>query len=178
VDDQEFDAYVGASGPRLKRLAFLLTGDLDAAEDLLQTAYAKALPRWSRIRTYDQPDAYMRRVLVNGRTSLWRRTRGREVLTDRVPDRAGADPMSARDEAEDLRRALLALPAKQRAAVVLRFYCDLSEQETAAAMGVSVGTVKSHTSRGLARLRELVPAPDGVTGRQTAGQRTAGEESR
>jgi RNA polymerase sigma factor (sigma-70 family) len=86
--------------------------------------------------------------------------------------------MSARDEAEDLRRALLALPAKQRAAVVLRFYCDLSEQETAAAMGVSVGTVKSHTSRGLARLRELVPAPDGRTGPQAAAQRTAREESR
>lgn len=173
MDDQEFDAYVVASGPRLKRLAFLLTGDVDAAEDLLQTAYAKALPRWSRIRSYDQPDAYMRRVLVNGRTSVWRRTRGREVLTDRVPDRAGTDPTAGRDEAEDLRRALLALPAKQRAAVVLRFYCDLSEQETAAAMGVSVGTVKSHTSRGLARLRELVPGPDGL-----AGQRTAREESR
>jgi RNA polymerase sigma-70 factor (sigma-E family) len=173
VSDQEFDAYVVASGPRLKRLAFLLTGDVDAAEDLLQTAYAKALPRWSRIRSYDQPDAYMRRVLVNGRTSVWRRTRGREVLTDRVPDRAGPDPAEGRGEAEDLRRALLALPAKQRAAVVLRFYCDLSEQETAAAMDVSVGTVKSHTSRGLARLRELVPAPDGL-----AGHRAAREESR
>ena len=90
-----------------------------------------------------------------------------------LPDRAGVDPAEGREDAEDLRRALLALPAKQRAAVVLRFYCDLSEQETAAAMGVSVGTVKSHTSRGLARLRELVPAPDGVV-----GQRTAREETR
>jgi RNA polymerase sigma-70 factor (sigma-E family) len=158
VTDQDFDAYVVASGPRLKRLAFLLTGDLDTAEDLLQTAYAKALPRWSRIRTYDQPDAYMRRVLVNGRTSMWRRTRGREVLTDAVPDRPAPDSATGAVEADDLRRALRALPDRQRAAVVLRFWCDLSEQETAAAMGVSVGTVKSHTSRGLARLRELLPA--------------------
>ncbi len=158
MTDQDFDAYVVASGPRLKRLAFLLTGDLDTAEDLLQTAYAKALPRWSRIRTYDQPDAYMRRVLVNGRTSMWRRTRGREVLTDAVPDRPVLDTATTAVEANDLRRALRALPDKQRAAVVLRFWCDLSEQETAAAMGVSVGTVKSHTSRGLARLRELLPA--------------------
>jgi RNA polymerase sigma-70 factor (sigma-E family) len=159
VSEQEFDAYVVASGPRLKRLAYLLTGDLDTAEDLLQSAYAKALPRWSRIRTYDQPDAYMRRVLVNGRTSMWRRSRGREVLTEHLPERAAPDAMAGHDEAEDLRRALLALPTKQRAAVVLRFYCDLSEAETAALMGVSVGTVKSHTSRGLAHLRELVPAP-------------------
>lgn len=158
MTDQDFDAYVVASGPRLKRLAYLLTGDLDSAEDLLQTAYAKALPRWSRIRTYDQPEAYMRRVLVNGRTSLWRRTRGREVLTDRVPDRPAPDGATGHAEADDLRRALRALPDRQRAAVVLRFWCDLSEQETAAVMGVSVGTVKSHTSRGLARLRELLPA--------------------
>jgi RNA polymerase sigma-70 factor (sigma-E family) len=160
VSDQEFDAYVVASGPRLKRLAFLITGDLDAAEDLLQSAYAKALPRWSRIRAYEQPDAYMRRVLVNARTSAWRRTRGREVVTDRLPEQPAPDAMSGHEDAEDLRRALLALPGKQRAAVVLRFYCDMSEAETAAVMGVSVGTVKSHTSRGLAHLRELVPAPE------------------
>ncbi len=157
MTDQEFDAYVLASGPRLKRLAFLLTGDLDAAEDLLQTAYAKALPRWSRIRAYDEPDAYMWRVMANTRTSAWRRVRGREVLTAAPPEQAGTDPGVARaDDAEDLRRALLELPAKQRAAVVLRHYCDLSEAETAALLGISVGTVKSHTSRGLARLREIV----------------------
>jgi RNA polymerase sigma-70 factor (sigma-E family) len=158
VADQEFDAYVVASGPRLKRLAFLLSGDLDSAEDLLQNAYAKALPRWSRIRTYDQPDAYMRRVMVNGRTSAWRRSRGRELLTASPPETAASDPTASLAQSEDLRRALTELPAQQRAAVVLRFYCDLSEAETAAAMGVSVGTVKSHTSRGLARLRGLVDA--------------------
>jgi RNA polymerase sigma-70 factor (sigma-E family) len=159
VPDQEFDAYVIASGPRLKRLAFLLTGDLDRAEDLLQSAYVKALPRWSRIRAYDEPDAYMRRVMVNSRTSIWRKLRG-EVLTAEIPEHAVADGTDGYAVADDLRVALLALPPKQRAAVVLRHYCDLSEAETAALMGVSVGTVKSQTSRGLARLREAVVTPN------------------
>lgn len=163
--DQEFDAYVVASGPRLKRLAFLLTGDVDTAEDLLQAAYAKALPRWSRIRTYDEPDAYLRRVMVNQRTSTWRRVR-REVLTSAPPETPTTDPAAAYADTEGLRVALLALPAKQRVAVVLRHYCDLSETETAALMGVSVGTVKSQTSRGLSRLRALIPAPTEPTGQE------------
>ena len=159
MDDQEFDAYVVASGPRLKRFAYLLTGDLGTAEDLLQTAYAKALPHWSRLRAYDDPDAYLRRVMVNARTSTWRRLRGREVLTQDVPDVAVDDATAAHADADGLRRALAALPARQRAAVVLRFYCDLSEAQTAAALGVSVGTVKSLTSRGLSRLRTVVIVP-------------------
>ena len=163
--DQEFDAYVVASGPRLKRLAFLFTGDVDTAEDLLQAAYAKALPRWSRIRTYDEPDAYLRRVMINQRTSTWRRVR-REVLTAEPPETAAMDPAGAYADTEGLRVALLALPAKQRVAVVLRHYCDLSESQTAALMGVSVGTVKSQTSRGLSRLRSLIPAPTGSTGQE------------
>jgi RNA polymerase sigma-70 factor (sigma-E family) len=166
VADQEFDEYVVASGPRLKRLAFLLTGDLDSAEDLLQSAYAKVLPRWSRIRSYDDPDAYMRRVMVNARTSAWRRLRGREVLTADVPDVPGLDPIATHVDGEDLRRALMALPPQQRAAVVLRYYCDLSGPQTAAAMGVSVGAVKSHTSRGLSRLRDLVATPVGSVGEE------------
>jgi RNA polymerase sigma-70 factor (sigma-E family) len=160
VADLEFDEYVAVSGPRLKRIAYLLTGDVHSAEDLLQTAYAKVLPRWSRIRAYDEPDAYMRRVMVNTQTSLWRRRAGREVLTADPPEMSGEDTWSRRADAEDLRRALLSLPTKQRAAVVLRHYCDLSEAETAAAMGVSVGTVKSQTSRALTRLRDVY-APAG-----------------
>jgi RNA polymerase sigma-70 factor (sigma-E family) len=159
VDDQEFDAYVVASGPRLKRFAYLLTGNLETAEDLLQTAYAKALPHWSRIRVYEDPDAYLRRVMVNARTSMWRRLRGREVLTDDLPEVAVADPTAAYEDTDGLRRALAELPPRQRAAVVLRFYCDLSEAQTAEALGVSVGTVKSLTSRGLSRLRTVVVVP-------------------
>jgi len=85
--ESDFDSYVRGSGPRLKRLAFLLTGDLDTAEDLLQSAYARVLPRWQKISVYEGPDAYMRRVMVSIRTSLWRRLRGREVLTGEPSDR-------------------------------------------------------------------------------------------
>jgi RNA polymerase sigma-70 factor (sigma-E family) len=166
VPDLEFDEYVVASGPRLKRLAYLLTGDTDAAEDLLQSAYAKVLPKWDRVRTYDEPDAYMRRLMVNTRTSAWRRLRGREVLTATPPDLLVSEAADAHVDAEDLRRALHVLPDKQRVAVVLRHYCDLSEAETAAVMGVAVGTVKSQTSRGLARLRELVDVPARSVGKE------------
>jgi RNA polymerase sigma-70 factor (sigma-E family) len=168
--ESDFDSYVRASGPRLKRLAFLLTGDLDTAEDLLQSAYAKVLPRWRQVGAYDNPDAYMRRVMVSIRTSWWRRLRGREVLTGEVPprnaglrdDRSGAAGDFAVDggELDYLLRALRALPRRQQVAVVLRHYCDLSEAETATVMGISVGGVKSQTSKGLATLRVgLSPAP-------------------
>src|SRR3954469_21676237 len=86
LDETDFDAYVRASGPRLKRLAFLLTGDPDTAEDLLQSAYAKVLPRWRQVSRYANPDAYVRRVMVSIRTSWWRRLRDREVLTGEPPD--------------------------------------------------------------------------------------------
>ena len=159
--ESDFDSYVRASGPRLKRLAFLLTGDLNSAEDLLQSAYAKVLPRWRRVSAYDNPDAYMRRVMVSLRTSWWRRHRGREALTRDVVEVAGGRDLAS-DEAEldALLHALRTLPARQQVAVVLRHYCDLSEAETAAVMGITVGGVKSQTSKGLAALRAvLTPSP-------------------
>jgi RNA polymerase sigma factor (sigma-70 family) len=169
--DEDFAAYVRGSGPRLKRLAFLLTGDLDSAEDLLQSAYAKVLPHWRRVSTYDSPDAYMRRVMVSLRTSWWRRHRGREVLSSAPLDTGaprpsplgwtggtGAGPDFAADQAQlDLvLHALRLLPARQQVAVVLRHYCDLSEAEAAAVMGISVGGVKSQASKGLAALRAVL----------------------
>ncbi len=150
---QDFDAYVRASGPRLKRLAYLLTGDVDTAEDLLQSAYAKVLPRWRRVRTYHDPDAYVRRVMVNLRTSWWRRHRGRESLGEPPVRAAAGDLADEQAELDALLAALRALPVRQRTAVVLRHYCDLSEADTAAAMGISVGGVKSQTSKGLSALR-------------------------
>lgn len=160
--ESDFDSYVRASGPRLKRLAFLLTADLDAAEDLLQSAYAKVLPRWRQVGTYDNPDAYMRRVMVNIRTSWWRRVRDREVLTAELPrgNADGRDLAVDEGELDYLLSALRALPRRQQVAVVLRHYCDLSEAETADVMGISVGGVKSQTSKGLAALRVgLAPSP-------------------
>lgn len=179
-EEPAFDSYVLASGPRLKRLAFLLTGDLNAAEDLLQAAYAKVLPRWGRISGYDNPDAYLRRVMVSIRTSWWRRLRGREVLSAQPHESAGrsggwlgslgslgslespadGDPARIVAELDVVLRALRTLPRRQQVAVVLRHYCDLSEAETAAVMGISTGGVKSLASKGLAALRAVASTPD------------------
>ena len=167
--EEGFEAWVLASATRHKRLAFLLTADLHEAEDLLQSAYAKVLPKWQRVSTYDSPDAYVRRVMVNLRTSRWRRLRDREWTTESVPEPPGGAPdlSSLVVESHALMHALQRLPARQRAAVVLRHWCDLSEAETASAMGCSTGTVKSTTSRGLAALRHHLTDTD----LQEGGQR-------
>lgn len=162
--EESFEDWVRASSVRLRRLAFLLTGDLDQAEDLLQSAYAKVLPRWRKISTYDSPEAYMHRVMVNLKTSWWRRSRNRERSTAEIPEahwRAGTPGEGdAVVESQVLLAALRALPDRQRAAVVLRYWCDLSEAATAASMKCSIGTVKSNASRGLAHLRAaLVETP-------------------
>lgn len=161
VDDEDsFADYVHDSGPRLKRLAFLLTGDLSEAEDLLQSAYIKVMPRWEKVRRYDIPDAYLRRVMISIRSSWWRRMQGREKLVADVPEsqpRTGAPDLSdSVVQQQALLQALRALPDRQRTAVVLRHWCDLSEAETADSMGCSLGTVKSNTSKGLAQLRTVL----------------------
>jgi RNA polymerase sigma-70 factor (sigma-E family) len=153
--DEEFRAYVAARSPALLRTAYLLTGDRHDAEDLLQTALAKTYLAWGRIRERGALDGYVRRTMVNTNTSWWRRRRHlTEHPVAEPPERVdSADHAGATVLAEVLWQALAKLPKRQRAALVLRFYEDLSEAETAVALGVSVGTVKSTTSRGLARLR-------------------------
>jgi RNA polymerase sigma factor (sigma-70 family) len=137
------------------------------SEDLLQAAYAKVMSHWWRVCRYDNPDAYLRRVMISIRTSWWRQLRGREVLTAQPPDHAGTargsrgpgtdgDPAVAEAELDRLLWALRTLPRRQQIAVVLRHYCDLSEAETAATLGISVGGVKSLTSRGLTALRAVL----------------------
>ena len=154
---EAFRAYVQARSPALLRTAYLLTGSQHDAEDLLQTALAKTYLAWDRVRDRDALDGYVRRTLVNTRTSWWRRRRVDEWTAAEVPEPRGAG--DDRDVADDvvvheaLWSALARLPRKQRAAVVLRYYEDLSEAETADVLGVTVGTVKSTTSRALARLR-------------------------
>ena len=158
----DFEAYVRASQRKHKRLAFLLAGDLHAAEDLLQAAYAKLYPRWDKVRAYDAPDAYLRKVMVSVRTSWWRRHRNREWATDEVPELGGvADHGEEVVESRVLLSALRGLPERQRAAVVLRHWCDLSEAETASIMSCSLGTVKSNTSKGLAHLRAALGPAEG-----------------
>jgi RNA polymerase sigma-70 factor (sigma-E family) len=150
-----FAAFVAARGPALSRTAYLLTGDHDAAADLVQSALEKAAAHWRRIAATGDPDAYLRRVMVNQRTSWWRRHRGAEVSGD-PPERAIADETGRSIDRLTLATALWALGPRQRAIVVLRFYEDYSVAQTADALGCSIGTVKSQSHDALNRLRHLL----------------------
>jgi len=152
-----FREFVLARGPALSRTALLLTGSHHAAEELLQEALVKAAARWRRLTAEGDPEAYVRRIMVNDRISWWRRRR-RESVVPAVPEWSSVDGSDAVDGRVDLAAALATLPARQRAVIVLRFYEDRSVQETADLLGCAPGTVKSQTSDALARLRRLVPA--------------------
>jgi RNA polymerase sigma-70 factor (sigma-E family) len=147
-----FEDFVGARGQALQRFAFLLTSDWALAEDLLQTSLARAYPRWSRIES-DNPEAYVRKIMVNTWSSWWRRRWRGEMPTCALPDSAGPDPFTEVDRREAVRAALAGLPARQRAVVMLRYHQDLSEQQVAQLLGISPGTVKSQAAKALARLR-------------------------
>lgn len=146
-----FDEFVVARSSRLLVVAFLLTRDHGRAEDLLQTALAKAWLAWPKVQ---DPDAYVRKILVNTYSSWWRRRWNDEQPTDALPD---TPVRSAHDldggASHDLWAALSRVPRRQPAVLVLRFFEDLSEAETARVLECSVGTVKSQTSKGLAKLR-------------------------
>jgi RNA polymerase sigma-70 factor (sigma-E family) len=156
-DDREFLDFFADQFWSLRRVGYLLTGDWDQAEELAQEAMARTFAAWSRIRGYDRPAAYARKVLVNRHRSLLRRAvvEARHTLTSRPqewhePDFGGDDLV--------LWQALRQLPARQRTAIVLRYYLDLPEAEVARLLGVPVGTVKSLVYRGLARLRDRLGA--------------------
>jgi len=154
--DASFREFVRQRGHALSRVAYLLTGDHQLAEDLVQTALARAAARWGRLASAGDPEPYVRRIMVNERTTWWRRGRYERVG---LPGTAEALPAGP-DEAERITRrvallsALARLSARQRSVVVLRFFADLSVEETARTLGCSAGTVKSTTSDALARLRE------------------------
>ncbi|HEY8458539.1 MAG TPA: SigE family RNA polymerase sigma factor [Actinopolymorphaceae bacterium] len=157
LKDAEFEAYMNARQSSLLRTAYLLTGDRDSAEDLVQTAFAKLYLSWDKVRRRDMLDAYMRRIIVNENNALWRRGwRRKEVTTDEVPENGPTHDQYDHGERSALWNFVQTLPRRQRAVIVLRFYEDLSEAETADILGVSVGTVKSQTSRALASMRERV----------------------
>ncbi len=152
----EFDAWVAARGPALLRLAHLLTGNAADAEDVVQEALARALPRWSRISAVEDVDAYVRRMVVNAHTSWWRKFRRRESPSAAVDPRGSVDGPGtgpAPDERARVWQACRALPEDQRTAVVLRYYEQLEYAEIAALTGVREGTVRSRVSRGIAVLR-------------------------
>jgi RNA polymerase sigma-70 factor (sigma-E family) len=156
--EAEFRDFVQSRWQPLLRTAYLLTGDHGRAEELLQTALLRTHRHWHRIERADAPEVYVRKVLVNLHNTWWRRGRRREDPTAAVPEPAtpGRDAYAAYEQRDELWRAVLALPPRMRAALVLRYFEDLSEAETARVLDCSVGSVKSQTSRGLDRLREAI----------------------
>ena len=155
ADESAFEDFVAARSDDLMRLAVLLASDRGHAEDLVQTALVKAYRRWDRIRG-DDPYPYVRKALVTSAAS-WRRRRVTQEIVD-LPayDPAGPDDTDAVAERHRMDDALAGLPPRMRAVLVLRYAEDLSEAATAEALGVSIPTVKSQTTRGLARLRALL----------------------
>lgn len=151
-----FDAYVVGRGRMLLRFAYLLTGDRYLAEDLVQDVLARAHRHWARIERLHQPDSYLRKGVLNQYLSWRRRRSSTEQSVADVPEhhRPGqldhAAPFAERDE---LWRTLATLPRQQRAVLVLRYYEDLPDEEIGELLGCSSATVRSHTSRALARLR-------------------------
>jgi RNA polymerase sigma-70 factor (sigma-E family) len=152
-EEDEVTAFVRAWYPRLLRTAYLLCGDRGKSEDLVQATLAKLVVAWSRLQGSESIDHYAQKVLINTYVSSRRRRSWWEQPFGRLVDASAPDEYTAVEQRDWLRRALDGLPARQRAAVVLRFYEDLSEQDAAHVLGCSVGTVKSLSSRGLQKLR-------------------------
>jgi RNA polymerase sigma-70 factor (sigma-E family) len=172
-DGAEFAAFVASRSTALLRTAYLLTGDQHAAEDLVQSALARTHQAWRRLHAAANAEAYTRRVMYHLQVSWWRRGRIGELLSGDPPEPrpGGAD----RDHAADvtlrlsLRAALDRLTPRQRAVLVLRYFDDRSEAETAEILGVHLGTVKSQTAKALARLRVVAPELSELHGQSTQG---------
>ncbi|HEX2771706.1 MAG TPA: SigE family RNA polymerase sigma factor [Micromonosporaceae bacterium] len=156
--DEEFREFVAARSFALLRTAYLLCGDWTTAEDLLQTALTKTYLAWKRLGEIEAVEPYARRVLVNTATSWWRRRWHGERPTDVLPERAEPDRIDEHVERDALWRHVQALPTRQRAVLVLRFYEDLTETQTASLLNISTGTVKSQTFRALNTLRRRLGA--------------------
>ncbi|TQS47121.1 SigE family RNA polymerase sigma factor [Cryptosporangium phraense] len=149
-----FDEYVAERGVALLRFAYLLTGDHQLAEDLVQESLVRVHRRWSRIRRTDRPGAYVRQTILRQYLSWRRRSSSSEIPVAVDADRSGdGDPADRVSERAALMAALATLPRQQRAVLVLRFYEDRDDGEIAALLGCTAATVRSHASRGLARLR-------------------------
>lgn len=177
MDDElrrEFTEFVTARTPSLLRLAYVLTNDQFAAEDLLQNALSRSAVRWRHIR--QSPEAYVRKAMYHEQISRWRSPRwGRESVQAGLPEATGADPAGEVDLKLAVSHALRLLTPHQRAVVVLRYFEDLPEAEVARVLGCGVGTVRSQNARALARLRAAGPTlaalleeqlPDQVRGRR------------
>src|SRR6202051_723284 len=153
-DHVAFGEYVRSRSHALLRAAQALTGNSADAEDLLQATLVKAYQSWDKISDPAALDTYVRRVMINTHISGWRRRRLDEDPTDELPDSPAADTTGDSDLHDVVQRAVDRLPRQMRAAVMLRYFDDMTEPEVAAALGVSVGTVKSTVARAVAKLRK------------------------
>jgi len=162
AEDEEFREFMASRWPGLVRLGYGLTGDRGLAEDLAQSALAKAYASWARVRRADDPDAYVRRILINANNNRFRKRRVAEHSADYLPETGVADAADSLGQRSVLIAALMELPPKQGAVVVLRYWEDLPETQVASIMGCSVGTVKSQASRALARLRTSAQLVEGI----------------
>ena len=164
--DGEFREFMHARWPAMVRLAYALTGDQGHAEDVAQAAFARAYASWPRVRRAGDPDAYVRQIVINENRNRFRKRRVTERLTGSPPesvliDVPWTDAIREYDERSVLLTALQRLGPRQRAVIVLRYWMDLTEPETAVALNCSVGTVKSQASRALATLRQATDLVDG-----------------
>ncbi|WP_327317585.1 SigE family RNA polymerase sigma factor [Streptomyces sp. NBC_01235] len=166
--ETDFHEFVAARSAALFRGALVLTGDREAAEDLVQETLEKACRKWRTIAAKDAPDAYVRRIMVNLANDRWRRFR--RLTTTHHPE--GGDTVAPRDEygqvdsRDQLVRALQQLPMRMRTVVVLRYFDDLSDGEIAADLGITPSTVRSQLARGIEKLRSQFPALSGPSPRR------------
>jgi len=158
----EFSEFMQGRWASLVRFGYGLTGDQGLAEDLAQTALAKAYASWSRVRRAGDPDAYVRKIMLNANHSRFRKRRVAESLAGLAPDRGTPAPAATGDDHATLMAALRGLPRGQREVVLLRYWMDMTDAEVATALGCSVGNVKSQASRALAKLRSSGALADGV----------------
>jgi RNA polymerase sigma-70 factor (sigma-E family) len=156
--EREYVEYVSARLPRLHRTAYLLCGDADRADDVVQATITSLYLHWRRASAADNLDGYVHRILVRRYLDERRRPWSGVVLTADAPDRAASADHSVEDR-DTVTAALRRLPKGQRAVLVLRYFCDLTIEDTAAALGCSAGNVKSQSARGLAALRQILGAP-------------------
>jgi RNA polymerase sigma-70 factor (sigma-E family) len=154
ADRATFEAWAEKQYPSLLRSAFIVTGDVHRAEDFVQEACIKVAARWEQLRD-GNPEAYARRIVYRDHISWWRRTK--EAPTDSPRNDLTTDPSEGNLDALVIRQSLDRLTRKQRAVLVLRFFEDLTEAQTAEALGISIGTVKSQTFAALAKLRQVAP---------------------
>lgn len=166
--DLEFTSWLVAREPALQRTAHLLTGDVHSAQDLVQTTLAKLYLKWEHVSNADNVDAYARKVLVNEFRTAWRRPLRRvEQVVELVPDAPASEHPAYDGSREAVWHFVCSLPPRQRAVVVLRFYEELTEAEIADLMGISIGTVKSQSSRAIATLRAQLPDHPEISGEES-----------